>query len=73
MELQENFRQKDTSFVQVLNKIRKGVQEDRDIGVVNGGGRGGAEERELAVALYPVNSLAERENLEKLGKIKVCS
>ena len=57
--------------MKVLNRIRKGKQEQGDIGYVNGGGGGVVEGGELAVSLYPTNAQADRENEQKLLKLKV--
>jgi ATP-dependent exoDNAse (exonuclease V) alpha subunit len=68
LELTQYFRQSDSNFINILNKIRKGSASDVELGTINT--RVTSTPSKTAVTLSTVNNISDAINAAELSKLK---
>lgn len=70
IEFQKVYRQENSKFVEILNKMRNGYIEDKDLDAINKQINTNAEIEPFSVILTGINKRAEQINSEKLDSIE---
>jgi ATP-dependent DNA helicase PIF1 len=69
VELKKIYRQQDSDFIFLLNRIRQGIADASDLAELNDRLKPDAEEEEFAVTLASVNAIADLVNQQRLMEL----